>query len=149
MNPANRTVDLTGSRPCGTCKRVLVRPSADLCYFCLELHDAKAEVEKLRAQLAAERQSHGDLLAVIHGDGGHYVEEHGWEKAQSDAVDIVYKLKADRESMQIELRKIAFHLPVVAYEQADQRYVNIEEIFEVKRIAADACMLPAKPEVGD
>jgi len=27
----------------------------------------------------------GNLLAVIHGDGGHYIEEHGWEKACADA----------------------------------------------------------------
>lgn len=28
----------------------------------------------------------GELLAVIHGDGGHYQSEHGTEKATEDAI---------------------------------------------------------------
>jgi len=35
------------------------------------------------------RQLLGNLLARIHGDGGHYVEEHGWEKACEDAEQLV------------------------------------------------------------
>jgi len=31
-----------------------------------------------------------NLLAVIHRDGGHYVEEHGLEKAVEDAINVVY-----------------------------------------------------------
>lgn len=31
----------------------------------------------------------GNLLAVIHRDGGHYIEEHGWEKACADAEALV------------------------------------------------------------
>ena len=34
----------------------------------------------------------GNLLARIHGDGGHYLEEHGIDKAVSDADDIVVNL---------------------------------------------------------
>lgn len=30
----------------------------------------------------------GDLLAVIHRDGGQYIEEHGWDKACEDAVTL-------------------------------------------------------------
>lgn len=30
----------------------------------------------------------GELLSVIHRDGGHYIEEHGWDKAIRDAVDL-------------------------------------------------------------
>lgn len=40
------------------------------------------EEARLRALL-------GDLLAVIHRDGGHYVEAHGWEKACADAEALV------------------------------------------------------------
>lgn len=40
-----------------------------------------------------KEQMFGDLLAVIHGDGGHYVEAHGWEKAAHDAEEIVCKLR--------------------------------------------------------
>lgn len=35
--------------------------------------------------LETREQQAGNLLAVIHGDGGHYVTEHGWEKACEDA----------------------------------------------------------------
>ena len=34
----------------------------------------------------------GNLLAVIHRDGGHYIEEHGWEKAQADAEERVVRV---------------------------------------------------------
>lgn len=35
----------------------------------------------------------GNLLAVIHRDGGHYVEQHGWVKAAKDAEAIVLELR--------------------------------------------------------
>ncbi len=34
----------------------------------------------------------GNLLAVIHGDGGHYIEAHGWDKAQADAEERVARV---------------------------------------------------------
>lgn len=34
-----------------------------------------------------------ELLAVIHGDGGHYVSEHGMEKAITDAISEVGRLR--------------------------------------------------------
>lgn len=36
-------------------------------------------------ELIEREQQLGDLLARIHRDGGHYVQEHGWEKACADA----------------------------------------------------------------
>lgn len=50
------------------------------------------QVELARPVLPEEarlRQLLGNLLARIHGDGGHYVEEHGWEKACADAEQLV------------------------------------------------------------
>lgn len=46
------------------------------------------------------------------------------------------------------LREIAFWLPTVTYEHDDLRYVNIEEVFALKRIAADAreAIAAAHPE---
>jgi hypothetical protein len=35
------------------------------------------------------------------------------------------------------LRSIAFHVPIVCYEHDERRYVDIEEVFVLKRIAAD------------
>jgi hypothetical protein len=38
-----------------------------------------------------------NLLAVIHGDGGHYVDKHGIYKAQEDAMTIVGNWKVFKE----------------------------------------------------
>lgn len=38
----------------------------------------------------------------------------------------------------IALRAIAFHTPTVCYEHDDRRYVDIEEVFALKKIAASA-----------
>lgn len=42
----------------------------------------------------------------------------------------------EREKLDAGLREIAFHVPV-CFEQSGQRYVSIEEVFSLKRIAAD------------
>lgn len=55
------------------------------------------QVELARPLLPEEarlRQLLGNLLAVIHGDGGHYVEEHGWEKACTEAERLVVERRA-------------------------------------------------------
>ena len=44
----------------------------------------------------------GNLLAVIHGDGGHYEEEHGTQKAAKDAEAKWYQLAAIREQIEGE-----------------------------------------------
>lgn len=36
-------------------------------------------------KMKLREQQLGNLLAVIHRDGGHYLAEHGWEKAVNDA----------------------------------------------------------------
>lgn len=33
-----------------------------------------------------------DLLCTVHRDGGHYINEHGYEKASKDAIEIISKL---------------------------------------------------------
>lgn len=40
------------------------------------------------------REHLGNLLAIIHGDGGHYQAEHGNEKATTDAIAKYYELRA-------------------------------------------------------
>ena len=47
----------------------------------------------------------GNLLAMIHGDGGHYRDEHGTDKAVADAIDKYYSLLARIE----ELEPLAQH----------------------------------------
>lgn len=42
-----------------------------------------------------------NILAVIHGDGGHYEEEHGTEKATRDAIDKFYKKCNEIEELKL------------------------------------------------
>lgn len=51
-------------------------------------------ITKLKAQLAARDQQAGNVLARIHRDGGHYITQHGWEKACVDADAVVCRLQA-------------------------------------------------------
>ena len=39
----------------------------------------------------------GNLLAVMHGDGGHYISDHGWKKATDDAIEKYYALTSERD----------------------------------------------------
>ena len=63
---------------------------------CGVTHNVKEWLGKLNSKLNTaieENLSFGDVLAVVHRDGGHYITEHGAEKASRDAVDIVLKLR--------------------------------------------------------
>ena len=51
-------------------------------------------------------QAGRDVMAVIHGDGGHYREAHGDRKAADDAINIIYKLRADLNDARIELNRM-------------------------------------------
>ena len=76
-----------------------------------ELDDKRSEITKLRADLAAAVAKRdewaggaaqlssqlGNLLAVIHRDGGHYESEHGTEKACADAETAVHVLRGSLE----------------------------------------------------
>ena len=52
-------------------------------------------VNAIRTQLAGEAGAVGDLLAVIHGDGGHYQAEHGTAKAAAEALTKYNKVMQD------------------------------------------------------
>lgn len=51
-------------------------------------------------QLKLVREWIGNLLAVIHRDGGHYYEKHGLEKACNDAQDIVCRLRFEIDALE-------------------------------------------------
>ena len=60
--------------------------------------------ERLKPRHEAYVKMLGELLAVLHADGGHYQYEHGTEKAVADAITKYYELvkqldeyKADAE----------------------------------------------------
>ncbi len=59
---------------------------------CGAWHSVKEWLGKLLKYLNTakkENQSFGNVLAVIHRDGGHYISTHGAEKASRDAIDII------------------------------------------------------------
>lgn len=45
------------------------------------------------------------LLAVIHGDGGHYVEENGFHKATEDALGRIHFLRGKIDRAMYELSR--------------------------------------------
>ena len=65
---------------------------------CVPAHkkrNLKKLVEKVRALKQEDKEdAHllSNLLAVLHGDGGHYEEKHGTKKAVEDAIDKYYSL---------------------------------------------------------
>ena len=55
-----------------------------------------ARLEEERDELTRQHEAYvkmlGELLAVLHADGGHYQYEHGTEKAVADAITKYYEL---------------------------------------------------------
>ncbi|MBV5322597.1 MAG: hypothetical protein JZU60_02030 [Ilumatobacteraceae bacterium] len=64
----------------------------------------------------------GNLLAVIHRDGGHYQDAHGTDKAVADAMLIVPNLIAD-----LYAEKSLRHSRESALESLTQTYVDVVE----------------------
>lgn len=58
------------------------------------------EVRDLTGERERERQALGNLLAVIHRDGGHYQAEHGSKKAAEDAETLVCWLRDNVERLE-------------------------------------------------
>ena len=78
----------------------------------------------------------GEILAVIHRDGGQYEEEYGTEKATLDAIAIFYKISQENSELKERWRKT--HEPS---ELRVQLARALEEIAELKREVR-----PVKPD---
>ncbi len=76
-------------------------------------------ITKLKAQLAARDQQAGNVLARIHRDGGHYITQHGWEKACVDADAVVCRLQAQLAASE-EKRKVRVVL------RSESKYVGMK-----------------------
>lgn len=76
----------------------------------LALIDGYAQLASERSARQAAEQTLGNILARIHGDGGHYQVEHGVEKAAKDA-----------------------HAKVVAYQAAEERVRKAERILSIAK----------------
>jgi len=59
----------------------------------MTLHEVKTLNEAIAIIEARDKEikAYRNVLAVIHRDGGRYIKEHGYEKASSDAMEIVLK----------------------------------------------------------
>jgi hypothetical protein len=84
--------DLLRFEVCESCVRNMAKP------FTVE------RAEKAEAKLAQVEQLAGNVMARIHGDGGHYITEHGWEKATADADAIVCYLRERVAVLEEEIR---------------------------------------------
>lgn len=58
-----------------------------------QLKEAEDKIKRLRK----ENQSFGNVLAVVHKDGGHNITKHGHHKASRDAIKVVLDLRAENE----------------------------------------------------
>jgi hypothetical protein len=66
------------------------------------LSEAARELKSRGERIAELERAPGNLLAVIHRDGGHYVLEHGKQKATKDAMVIVCGLRAKIDELTSE-----------------------------------------------
>lgn len=73
----------------------------------MTIEELEAELETVKRELTAvtiledgrEIASVANLLAVIHGDGGHYALAHGWGRAILDAEAVVVALRSERDKL--------------------------------------------------
>lgn len=66
----------------------------------MQIAELKAENERLKPRHEAHVKMLGELLAVLHADGGHYQYEHGTEKAVEDSITKYYELKRQLAELQ-------------------------------------------------
>lgn len=70
----------------------------------------KAHLKELNEELADMREKLCNLLARAHRDGGHYIEQHGLEKAAEDADLRIAEAFAKRDQMKAEVERIPLDL---------------------------------------
>jgi hypothetical protein len=71
------------------------RTIADIDRLLSHIAALTAERDAATQRVALLDHSLGNVLARIHRDGGHYVQEHGVEKACEDADEIIVQLRTD------------------------------------------------------
>jgi hypothetical protein len=68
------------------------------------------EITRLRAEVDALSHNLGELLAVLHGDGGHYRSTHGDDKATADAIKNIYADYLETERLRAEIERLKHSL---------------------------------------
>lgn len=71
-----------------------------------KIEEALTAYASLREKPSLAERTLLDLLAMIHGDGGHYHARHGLQKAYDDAVEIVASLREKEEAKPSEEWKL-------------------------------------------
>jgi hypothetical protein len=66
------------------------------------LPSTRNELKRVTAERDALNNHLGNLLAVIHRDGGHYQGDNGTDQAVSDGMQIVSSLIAERDALSLE-----------------------------------------------
>ena len=61
---------------------------------------------KLEEERDTLRKHLNELLAVLHGDGGHYLADHGAKKAVADALEKIYAGSRLRDALRQQLAKL-------------------------------------------
>lgn len=79
------------------CEHGSLERKCDVCNYRKELADANATIARLDQQA-------GNVLARIHRDGGHYISQHGWQKACIDAEAIVCRLQSENATLRESMR---------------------------------------------
>lgn len=63
---------------------------------------AQARIEKMEGELQAVR----NLLAILHGDGGHHTNEVGLARSCMDAADKFYKTRTEIDAAESKIREV-------------------------------------------
>lgn len=85
----------------------------------IESHD-----QAQRDRIAEREQQLGNLLAVMHGDGGHYISDNGWAKAATDAEAKYLRLNQSIDSLTTQLSE-AVKQRDEAVADADRQYQSV------------------------
>ena len=100
-----------------------------------------AMLEARIAELEPSDKWFGEVMAMLHGDGGHYVAKHGAEKAALDAVAKYHALLAERD----KLAKACDAIKRLHMHSTENRISEAERLKEEsRRLFADNIRLEAE-----
>ena len=84
----------------------------------------------------------GELLALIHRDGGHYINDNGWDKAFSDAINVVNQLRIDLDAIQYTYKSALMEM-AECEERRAETVAMVEQLTEELK-EARAALLSAR-----
>lgn len=102
-----------------------------------ELEALQKKVVNEQAEKEALRQRLGNLLCRIHRDGGDYIEEHGWEKAEADADLIVSQLNMEHDTQQKKVDALESEVRSMneAHDVAQRAYLSVFREYKALKVS--------------